>query len=176
MEEADHLADRVGVLAKRMIDIGTTSHLRDKHGYGFHIQLICASAPHTSPEDMETVKAFVEQSLPGAKLEGFAYHGQMRYNLPAHRASSTDISSDQAAGSSTEKVEADTELSVGKLFVLLEENKERLGLEFYSVSPSTFDEVFLRVVEKHNIREEDTPTRKMKWYDYLKMFLPFLFI
>lgn len=47
--------------------------------------------------------------------------------------------------------------------VLLEENKEKLGLGFYSVSPSTFDEVFLRVIEKHNVGEEDTPMRKSWW-------------
>jgi ATP-binding cassette subfamily A (ABC1) protein 3 len=41
------------------------------------------------------------------------------------------------------------------LFVLLEENKQNLGLEFYSVSVSTFDEVFLKVVRKHGVGEED---------------------
>lgn len=182
MEEADHLADRVGVLAKRMIDIGTTSHLRTKHGYGFHVQLICTSAPHTSNEQMEIVKTFIEQQLPGAKLEGFAYHGQMRYNIPATRSQSpSHIVTDEDAIQPNEtnisdNKEGEDELSVGKLFVLLEENKQKLGLEFYSVSPSTFDEVFLRVIEKHNIKEEDTPTRKMKWYQYLKMFLPFFLI
>lgn len=170
MEEADHLADRVGVLAKRMLDIGTTSHLRNKHGYGFHIQLICASAPHTSSEEMESVKQWVESALPGAKLEGYSYHGQLRFNIPAKTAST----SNEELGSSSE--DRNGEVSVGKLFVLLEENKEKLGLEFYSVSPSTFDEVFLRVVEKHNVGEEDRPTRKKDWKFYVKMFLPFLFL
>ena len=52
------------------------------------------------------------------------------------------------------------------MFVLLEENKDTLGLEFYSVSPSMFDEVFLRVVEKHNVGEEDRPavTKDFKYY------------
>ena len=47
------------------------------------------------------------------------------------------------------------EPSVGSLFVLLEENKASLGLEFYSVSVSTFDEIFLKVVKKHGVGEED---------------------
>lgn len=158
MEEADHLADRVGVVAKRMLDIGTTSHLRNKHGYGFHIQLICASAPHTSAEEMDSVKHWIEATLLGAQMEGCPYHGQLRFNIPAKTVSS--ISKDPSTSTATEESEEGSEVTVGKLFVLLEENKEKLGLEFYSVSPSTFDEVFLRVVEKHNVGEEDTPMKK----------------
>lgn len=159
MEEADHLADRVGVLAKRMLDMGTTAHLRYKHGYGFHIQLICKSAPYTPTEEIEAVKQWVEASLPGAEQEGYPYHGQLRYNIPAHSAPTS------------EKEPEDEGMSVGRLFVLLEENKERLGIQFYSVSPSTFDEVFLRVVEKHNVGEEDRPTVKRNWKDVLRMMI-----
>ncbi|KAH8728745.1 putative ABC transporter [Phaeosphaeriaceae sp. PMI808] len=150
MEEADCLADRVGVLAQRLLDVGTTDHLRHKHGYGFHLQLICKSAPHTSTEEIDIVKRWVEKHIPGAKEEGYSYHGQMRYNVPAH---GNPDELDTA-------LEASAELSVGKLFVLLEENKAALGLEFYSVSPSTFDEVFLRVMEKHNVGEETAPVVK----------------
>jgi len=163
MEEADHLADRVGVVAKRMLDIGTTSHLRNKHGYGFHIQLICASAPHTSAEEMDSVKQWVEVTLPGAQMEGYPYHGQLRFNIPAKTVSSPSTSpptEEDSSSPTAEKIDESSEVTVGKLFVLLEENKEKLGLEFYSVSPSTFDEVFLRVVEKHNVGEEDMPMKK----------------
>lgn len=37
IEEADTIADRVGVMAKHILNVGTTSHLRTKHGYGFHV-------------------------------------------------------------------------------------------------------------------------------------------
>ncbi|KAF2690427.1 putative ABC transporter [Lentithecium fluviatile CBS 122367] len=166
MEEADHLADRVGVLANRMLDLGTTSHLRQKHGYGFHIQLICTSAPHTSAEEIETVKQWVSATFPGAEEEGYPYHGQLRYNIPAHGPNTGE--------NAIEKSE-DEDLSVGKLFVSLEENKEKLGIQFYSVSPSTFDEVFLRVVEKHNIGEEDRPTVKKTLKDYANLAIRYIF-
>lgn len=190
MEEADHLADRVGVVASKMLDIGTTSHLRNKHGHGFHIQLICASAPHTSAEEMESVKQWVEATLPGAQMEGYPYHGQLRFNIPSTTASTPTVSpSTRSSSSPTEEDEAATavvgssvskgdrtaaEVSVGKLFVLLEDNKEKLGLEFYSVSPSTFDEVFLRVVEKHNVGEKEDPPVKKDWKYWIKAALPFL--
>ncbi|KAF1955737.1 putative ABC transporter [Byssothecium circinans] len=162
MEEADHLADRVGVLAKKMLDVGTTRHLREKHGYGFHVQIICKSAPHTSPDEIDIVKKWVEGTLPGAKEEGYAYHGQLRYNIPSH---SPQTSDEEHPATNTDG----EEMSVGKLFLLLEERKEELGIQFYSVSPSTFDEVFLRVVEKHGVGEEDRVTLKKTWKDYVKL-------
>jgi hypothetical protein len=184
MEEADHLADRVGVVAKKMLDIGTTSHLRNKHGHGFHIQLICASAPHTSAEEMESVKQWVEATLPGAQMEGYPYHGQLRFNIPSKTTSTSSPPEKDAnaispsASNNADNIEdpAAAEVSVGKLFVLLEDNKEKLGLEFYSVSPSTFDEVFLRVVEKHHIGEEDDPPVKKDWKYWVKSALPFLLL
>lgn len=182
MEEADHLADRVGVVAAKMLDIGTTSHLRNKHGHGFHIQLISASAPHTSAEEMENVKQWVEATLPGAQMEGYPYHGQLRFNIPSTtNTNSTSVDSPTAASSAEgDKAAHDSsssEMSVGKLVVLLENNKDKLGLEFYSVSPSTFDEVFLRVVEKHNIGEDkEKPPVKKDWKYWLKSAAPFLLL
>jgi hypothetical protein len=183
MEEADHLADRVGVVAKRMLDIGTTSHLRNKHGHGFHMQLICASAPHTSAEEMQSVKQWVEATLPGAQMEGYPYHGQLRFNIPSKTtiASTSSRTTDEDSTaidtvSNDERAESTTELSVGKLFVLLEDNKEKLGLEFYSVSPTTFDEVFLTVVEKHGIGNEEVKPVKKDWKYYVKAVLPFFLL
>jgi len=40
MEEADALASRVGVISKTLLDIGTTQHLRQKYGQGFHIHML----------------------------------------------------------------------------------------------------------------------------------------
>ena len=51
-------------------------------------------------------------------------------------------------------------ITVGTIFLLLESNKALLNLAFHSVSPSTFDEVFLKVVEKHGVSEEDLNTNR----------------
>jgi len=79
MEEADALADRVGVLAKHMLDVGTTQHLRDKHGYGFHIHLVLNTAPNSLDEEIQKIKEWIEEQFPGAEMERMPYHGQMRY-------------------------------------------------------------------------------------------------
>jgi ATP-binding cassette, subfamily A (ABC1), member 3 len=149
MEEADALADRVGVLAKHMLDVGTTAHLRQKHGHGFHIHLVLASAPQTSQEEAAGVQRWIEEHLPGAVMERQCYHGQMRFNVPSSIPPPPDTSSPPSKSAPQEQI------SVGSIFLLLESNKAPLNLAFHSVSPSTFDEVFLKVVEKHGVSEED---------------------
>jgi ATP-binding cassette subfamily A (ABC1) protein 3 len=85
MEEADALADRVGVMAKHVLDVGTTQHLRRKYGYGFHIQLVLKSAPQTSDDEVQRIKEWVENHLPGGEIERQPYHGQMRSVFSLHK-------------------------------------------------------------------------------------------
>jgi hypothetical protein len=47
------------------------------------------------------------------------------------------------------------------LIQLLENNRNEIGLEYYSVSPTTLDEVFLRVVGEED--EEDKAKPKGGW-------------
>jgi len=164
MEEADALADRVGVLAKHILDVGTTSHLRTKHGYGFHIHLVLKSAPQSTEQETQGVKSWIEERFPGAEMEREPWHGQLRFNIPSTShlpPSPPDPNPDPPEESIKSSSSAEIgkgegeEPSVGSLFVLLEENKASLGLEFYSVSVSTFDEIFLKVVKKHGVGEED---------------------
>jgi hypothetical protein len=44
--------------------------------------------------------------------------------------------------------------NISALFTLLEANKALLGLEYYSVSQTTLDQVFLKIVGQHQIEEE----------------------
>jgi ATP-binding cassette subfamily A (ABC1) protein 3 len=55
------------------------------------------------------------------------------------------------------------------LVVLLEESKEELGIEYYSVSPTTLDQVFLTVVGRHNVKEEGyEQEEKKRWWQFGK--------
>lgn len=78
MEEADALASRVGILAKHMLDLGTTHHLRAKHGYGFHVHLVLASAPASEIFEMEDTKAWIEEHFRGSVMERRMWNGQLR--------------------------------------------------------------------------------------------------
>jgi ATP-binding cassette subfamily A (ABC1) protein 3 len=59
-------------------------------------------------------------------------------------------------------------MSVGSIFLLLESNKEVLGLECYSISISTLDEVFLKVVGKHGVDEENITVPQGRWRALLR--------
>jgi len=159
MEEADALASRVGVIAKTLLDIGTTQHLRQKHGQGFHIHVVMKGAPRVSMEEMRRVIEWIKTRLEGAELEGKAYNGQMRFIIPAMHVDERGENDDILPTGSVS-----TRRTIGDLFLLMEQHKEEMGIEFYSVSPSTFDEVFLKVIEKHHVGEQEMPSRKKRWW------------
>ena len=199
MEEADALATRAGILARRMLALGTTDTLRRKHGDAWHIHLVHKQAPHTTREEMERVKQWVKDNIPGAQTEERTYHGQLRFSVPnsqltalisrpstpttgptalASSSSSSPLTSDPSnLTNSTEKsddFQIDTtaphepqkpiqnqhqqstnKQGAGILFSLLERNRDTLAFAYYSVSPTTLDQVFLNVVNRHNVEEEN---------------------
>lgn len=164
MEEADALADRAGILGKKMLALGTSESLRRKHGDRYHVHLIMKTAPHTSDEDMIAVKQWITARLEGALVEDKTFHGQLRFSVPASRSTAEEPKS---AGSSTDMIQSandrDADRSgIGALFTMLEECKEELGFEYYSVSQTTLDQVFLSIVGKHNIEEENYGQRPQK--------------
>ncbi|KAL8691945.1 MAG: hypothetical protein Q9218_002927 [Villophora microphyllina] len=152
MEEADALADRAGIMGRKMLALGTSDYLRKKHGDRYHVHLITTSAPHTTDEQMEKIKAWIVDHVEGAQVEEKTYHGQLRFSVPAHTRTEKNPPSPSPKGKENENVASS---SIGTLFTMLETHKEQLGFEYYSVSATTLDQVFLSIVEKHNIEEEN---------------------
>lgn len=131
MEEAQFLADRVGILSSRMLATGSVAEMcRDDI---YHVHLVAASAPHTTPAEIDFIMAWTRRNVPGANMDRETYCGQIRFS-----------------------VKAGAEMSVGRLFALLEGGKEELGVGSYSVGRTTLDEVFVRVVREHGGKEENS--------------------
>ncbi len=168
MEEADALADRAGIMGKKMLALGTSEGLRRKHGDRYHVHLIMKTAPHTSDDDMAMVKQWIATNLEGAVVEDKTFHGQLRFSVPASRSVPQEPKS---AGTSTDIIQSADDRDangsgIGALFTMLEAHKEELGFEYYSVSQTTLDQVFLTIVGKHNIEEENygpQPQKKSLW-------------
>ncbi|PLB35764.1 putative ABC transporter [Aspergillus candidus] len=160
MEEADALAHRAGIMARRMLALGTTDALRSRYGNMYHVHMVHCAAPHTTESDMERIRTWVAASFPGAVVEKKTYHGQLRFSVPAssppsleeHQRRDTEDSSVDEIGSALH--DSSTSRSVSKLFSHLEENKTALGVEYYSVSQTTLDQVFLTIVGEHHVKEE----------------------
>lgn len=165
MEEADALANRAGIMARKMLALGTTDYLRAKHGNMYHVHLVHVDSPHTSEADMEQIRRWVSTSLPGAIIEQKTYHGQLRFSIPADFSLSPsysypdDVISEHEYHPVTRNGGTMTPSrptgGISALFSLLEESKGDLGFHYYSVSQTTLDQVFLTIVGKHHVEEED---------------------
>ncbi|KAL4917969.1 hypothetical protein BDW62DRAFT_210883 [Aspergillus aurantiobrunneus] len=184
MEDADTLAHRAGIMARRMLALGTTDALRSKYGNMYHVHIVHAQAPHTRDKDMEKICDWVMDSFPGAVIEQKTYHGQLRFSVPADMSHEKEryTNSDDEKSSNSRDLEINDQVnpvslhsgvstlvgsrtgpenlraksSVSKLFSRLELNKAALGVEHYSISQTTLDQVFLTIVGRHHIREENS--------------------
>jgi ABC-type multidrug transport system ATPase subunit len=157
MEEADALADRAGIMAKRMLAMGTSDHLRHKHGDAYYVHLIMKSAPHTTDEEIAGLRSWVQEHLPGADIEDKTYHGQLRFSVPAQTHGNKEQPSIQV--DEVDSIQGGSEPlpskgGIGSLITLLEDHRADLGLEHFSAQNTSLDQVFLSVVQKHDVEEE----------------------
>lgn len=151
MEEADALANRAAIIASRVLALGTTDYLRKKHGDSYYVHLVHTTAPHTTDADMDRIRNWIAREMPGAQVEKRAFAGQLKFSLPA-----TQPKHQNDVTSNNEKHIANQETTnaIPKLFSALEAAKKELGIEYYSVSRATLDQVFLNIVSKHQVGEE----------------------
>jgi ABC-type multidrug transport system ATPase subunit len=162
MEEADALASRAGILAKKMLAVGTSDDLRKRWGDGYYIHLVLKSAPASTEAEMHNVKDWVLRRFRGAVVEQRSFHGQVRYSIPIWRGEDENESDITPTGASRR---AGT--GVNRVFKALEESKEALGLEYYSVSQTTLDQVFLTIAGSANVAEEGyEANKKKKWFRF----------
>lgn len=169
MEEADALASRAGILAKRMLAMGSVENLRHRFGDALHVHLVSRSAPHSSSEEMEVLRGWVVTTFPEAVVEAKTYHGQLRFSIPASAvttaAGAKENNSDDTTETTTATTTTTTRSAIGQLLIVLEEHREQLGIEHYSISPTTLDQVFLTIVGQHNVQEEGYKEEKKKsWW------------
>ncbi|KAF2460525.1 putative ABC transporter [Lineolata rhizophorae] len=169
MEEADALAHRAGIMAGRMLALGSSEQLRDRHGDRVNVHVVRRDAPRTPPDEMARVRDWVERKVPGAVIEGGMWHGQLRFSVGGSRNSGSgsgdgDVNGDDATTATTAAAAAkaprrgygDARMGIAELFALLEASRDEIGSEYYSVSQSTLDQVFLSIVGRHNVEEEDS--------------------
>ncbi|KAI8192076.1 ATP-binding cassette sub-family A member 3 [Colletotrichum sp. SAR 10_75] len=156
MEEADALANRAGIVAQRMLAIGEVETLQARFGDSLYVHLVSRSAPHSTPEEMDRMREWVQMMFPHATIEAATYHGQMRFSVSAADvlARAQQVQETRRRGRGDTGGEAGSLSAIGQLILMLEENKEALGIEHHSVSPTTLNDVFLAIVGQHNVQEE----------------------
>lgn len=182
MEEAETLGDRAGIMAQRMLAMGRIDDLHSKYSDGYSVQLMhypSSSADTIISLDLDGVRRQIQQQFPSAVIEKRSYHGQIRFKVlhlppvppppsPAAPAVAVHSSSYSAVDDRIlPVVEEDNSViamrtspmntnNIRGIFGWLEENRARLGIEYYSVSATTLEDVFMRVVSQHNVVNEDS--------------------
>ncbi|TGZ79340.1 P-loop containing nucleoside triphosphate hydrolase protein [Ascodesmis nigricans] len=155
MEECSALAQRAGILAKRMLTLGTTDQLRKKHGDRYLVHLVLASAPFSTDEEMGALKSWVMQAFPSAEMETQSFGGQIRFSIPANAETDDGVDVESIEGSGEgERGQKKQSNGVAKVFGRLEREGRRHGAAFWSVDRGTMDQVFLSVVGKASVKEE----------------------
>ncbi|KAI4612446.1 hypothetical protein J4E80_007179 [Alternaria sp. BMP 0032] len=125
MEEADALADRIGIVSSRMLALGDREDLKQRAGSEYHIHLVSRSAPCTTPRELQKMKEWIAVTFPLANVSRETQGGQVRFEIPAD--------GNEFAG----------------LIRTLEGAKYDLDVEFYSVGKATLDEVFEKIVKRY---------------------------
>ncbi|KAF2804277.1 uncharacterized protein BDZ99DRAFT_511680 [Mytilinidion resinicola] len=189
MEEADRLATRVGIMKGRMLAVGSAGALRGRWGGEWGVHLCLGSAPGTTREEMDKVRRWIRENVRGAVVEDedveegrqkrvgreeWGGHGQLRFRVvqaaythppPSTLRDEGEKETDSEIAESVDEVDEDARSGNGpppgiaSLFALLEANKEELGFEYYSISPTTLDQVFLRIVGKE---EQDEGKQELR--------------
>lgn len=129
MEEADALADRIGIVSSRMLALSGREELKRRAGDAYYIHIVSRSAPRTTPQELQSMKEWVMSTFPSANISRETQGGQVRFEVPVE-------------GSDTVS-----------LIRTLEGAKDSLGVEFYSVGKATLDEVFEKIVGRHGENE-----------------------
>lgn len=148
MEEADALATRAAIISKRLLAIGTTQELRAVHSNEYHVHLVLKSSPVSTPEEMQSVADWVLRVFPSARFEGKNLGGQVRFIVPAD----PPMGGDGRGGSYAQY-----------LIETLEQHKENLALQCYSIGAATMERVFLSVVKENDAVEGDEGKRRWRW-------------
>jgi ABC-type multidrug transport system ATPase subunit len=140
MEEADALAQRVGIMVNGMLKVlGSPQHLKSVHGGGYRIEL-------KGPEETSAQAAqLVSRLFPGVKL--LEAHGGFQV---FEMASATG-----SGGTRTATAGAAAPFRLGPVFQALDKAKSDLKLERYSLSQTTLEQVFLNIAEQQEEDDDD---------------------
>ncbi|OAE27724.1 hypothetical protein AXG93_4193s1240 [Marchantia polymorpha subsp. ruderalis] len=114
MEECEALCGRVGVMVSgRLMCLGSIQHLKSRFGSGYNLEMRCKR-----PEDMQRLHEFITRSFPGSKLDE-QHNTRVKYCIPLEG------------------------VSLSKVFGVIEAEKDLVGLEDYSVSQSSLEQIFI---------------------------------
>uniref|UniRef100_H2YP07 ABC transporter domain-containing protein n=1 Tax=Ciona savignyi TaxID=51511 RepID=H2YP07_CIOSA len=131
MDEADALCSRVGIMVKGQLQcLGSTQHLKNKFGQGYSLELKVQQ--HVDTNNQDQIKVFVENLFGEGVTQTDHFAHRFVYKIPQEGMP-----------------------SLSKIFSSLEQAKTELGIEEYSFSQSTLEQVFLQFARKQELEDTD---------------------
>nr|KAF6365701.1 hypothetical protein mPipKuh1_000030 [Pipistrellus kuhlii] len=131
MEECEALCTRLAIMVQGQFKcLGSPQHLKSKFGSGYSLRAKVRS--DGQQEALQEFKAFVDLTFPGSVLED-EHQGMVHYHLPGD------------------------DLSWAKVFGVLEKAKEKYGVDDYSVSQISLEQVFLSFAHLQPPAEDEGP-------------------
>ncbi|XP_051871428.1 ATP-binding cassette sub-family A member 13-like [Pristis pectinata] len=127
LDEADILSDRIIILESGHLKCcGSPSYLKEQYGHGYSLIMSKKSSAAESHEscDVDLVTSLVKEHIPQASLKENAF-GELTYIIPT----------------------AEDKTAFENLLHALDENMENLYLSSYSISDTTLEEVFMKLLQ-----------------------------
>ncbi|XP_023665182.2 phospholipid-transporting ATPase ABCA1-like [Paramormyrops kingsleyae] len=127
MEECEALCTRMAIMVNgRFKCLGSIQHLKSRFGDGYTVIVRVGGVPPA----LAPVEEFVKDTFAGSMLKE-KHHNTLQYQLPC------------------------TEGALATIFSQLTHHRERLGIDDYSVSQTTLDQVFVNFAQHQHEEEED---------------------
>jgi len=134
MEEAEAVCDRIGIQVLGSLRcLGTPIHLKTKYGSGYQVELRLKYSPGEGkqhPRSGEEVTEFVRRTLSSEVQLLEAHDATYLFQLPRFKAGG---------------------LSLGKVFQELQQASQAYGIEEYSVTQPSLEQVFLRFAREQQV-------------------------
>ena len=116
MEECEALCTRLAIMVNGQFKcLGSTQHLKNKFGDGYTLM---AKVNTSEGGDVEALRRFVETSFPGSELKDL-HTGYIHYQI------------------------SNEHLTWAQIFGTMERAKQEYGIEDYSVSQTTLEQIFI---------------------------------
>ena len=130
LDEAEYLGDRIGIMSNgNFICSGTSSYLKSKYPCGFNLNLLMDS------------KIFNDNKKQKLYNELIKYEPNLEIKISSKGLFSLVIQSNNK--------------NIKEIFNTLETNKEEYGIEDYTVSSTSLEDVFLKLNHKISINDEN---------------------
>ncbi|KAF5346171.1 hypothetical protein D9758_009923 [Tetrapyrgos nigripes] len=143
MEEASALSTKVGILAKRLLAVGTTESLSERFAT-YEVHFTCRTREEVSRAQL------LMSRIPGSRL---ADDVATRFEVPIRSPSNKEEDVPPSEPSSRT-------VTLAELFHILSESGD---FSEYTVEKASLESVFLKVIRQNNVVEEDVDKRKPWW-------------